>query len=191
MVQESPKIDHRTAGDVEAELQQALLKLRDRNPDWANFDPGAGLSRAMVGIFSRLTEIVIRRLNGVPEKNFLAFLDLLGAAPLPPQPARVPLTFTLAAGVVTEAVVRPGTQVAAPPAEGEKEPTIYETERELVVTAARLDSVFCANPTRTGTLIAMFSSTLPCLQVSQSSRATSASSTSSTSGTTPFSVCPR
>ena len=146
MVQESPKIDHRTAGDVEAELQQALLKLRDRNPDWANFDPGAGLSRAMVGIFSRLTEIVIRRLNGVPEKNFLAFLDLLGAAPLPPQPARVPLTFTLAAGVVTEAVVRPGTQVAAPPAEGEKEPTIYETERELVVTAARLDSVFLREP---------------------------------------------
>ncbi len=146
MVQESPKIDHRTAGHVEAELQQALLQLRDRNPEWANFDPGAGLSRAMTGIFSRLAEIVIRRLNGVPEKNFLAFLDLLGAAPLPPQPARVPLTFTLAAGVVTEAVVRPGTQVAAPPAEGEKEPTIYETERELVVTAARLDSVFVREP---------------------------------------------
>lgn len=146
MVQESPKIDRRTAGDVEAELQQALFQLRDRNPEWANFEPGAGLSRAMVGIFSRLTEIVIRRLNGVPEKNFLAFLDLLGAAPLPPQPARVPLTFTLAAGVVAEAVVRPGTQVAAPPAEGEKEPTIYETERELVVTAARLDSVFVREP---------------------------------------------
>jgi hypothetical protein len=146
VVQESPKIDRRTAGDVEAELQEALLQLRDRDPEWANFEPGFGLSSAMIGIFSRLAEIVIRRLNGVPEKNFLAFLDLLGAAPLPPQPARVPLTFTLAAGVVAEAVVRPGTQVAAPPAEGEKEPIIYETERELVVTAARLDSVFVREP---------------------------------------------
>lgn len=146
MVVESPKIDRRTAGDVQAELQQALLRLRDRDPQWANFEPGLGLSRAMVGIFSRLAEVVIRRLNGAPEKNFLAFLDLLGAALLPPQPARVPLTFNLAAGVVTEAVVPPGTQVAAPPAEGEKEPIIYETERELVVSAARLDSVFVREP---------------------------------------------
>lgn len=146
MLQESPKIDRRTAGDVEAELQQALLALQGRDPAWAKFEPGVGLSRAMVGIFSWLAEIVIRRLNGVPEKNFLAFLDLLGAALLPPQPARVPLTFSLAAGVVAEAVVPGGTQVAAPPAEGEKEPIIYETERELVVTAARLDSVFVREP---------------------------------------------
>src|SRR2546425_7272320 len=91
-------------------------------------------------------EILVERLNRAPDKNFLAFVDLLGAAPLPPQPARAPLAFSLAAASPTDAVVPAGTRVAAPPAEGEKEPILFETERELVVTAARLDSVFVRAP---------------------------------------------
>src|SRR3712207_1943892 len=92
------KIDSRAAADIEVGLVSALNDLRGRDPAWAEFEPGAGLSGAMIRIFGRLAEIVIRRLNGVPEKNFLAFLDPLGASPMPPQPARAPLTFTLAAG---------------------------------------------------------------------------------------------
>src|SRR5207245_9849717 len=76
----------------------------------------------------------------------LAFVGLLGAAPLPPQPARAPLAFSLAAASPTDAVVPAGTRVAAPPADGEKEPILFETERELVVTAARPDSVFVRAP---------------------------------------------
>ena len=146
MAYDPPKIDKRASADIEVELVSKLNELRELDREWEDFEPGVGLSGAMIRIFGRLSEIVIRRLNGVPEKNFLAFLDLLGASPLPPQPARVPLTFTLAAGSVADSVVPAGTQVAAPPAEGEKEPVIYETERELVVTAARLDSVFVREP---------------------------------------------
>ena len=142
MPYDPPKIDRRSAADIKTWL---LSELKG-DPALAGFEPGAGLSGAMIGIFGRLAEIVIRRLNGVPEKNFLAFLDLLGASVLPPQPARVPLTFTLAAGTTANSVVRAGTQVAAPPAEGEKEPVIYETERELVVTSVKLDSVFVREP---------------------------------------------
>ncbi|NEO15015.1 MULTISPECIES: putative baseplate assembly protein [unclassified Moorena] len=108
--------------------------------------PVQGRSAAIVNIFARFAEIIIERLNQVPDKNFLAFLDLLGASRLPPQPARVPLTFSLAAGTIVDAVVPKGTQVAAPPAEGEQDPVIFETERELVVTAAKLDSVFVRDP---------------------------------------------
>ncbi|HWS90128.1 MAG TPA: putative baseplate assembly protein [Pyrinomonadaceae bacterium] len=146
MTGEPPKIDPRSATAVAQELRQELSKLAGLDPAWADFNPDVGLSRAMIGIFSRLAEIVIRRLNDVPGKNQLAFLNLLGASMLPPQPARVPLTFTLTAGSTTDSVVPAGTQVAAPPAEGEKEPVIYETERELVVTAARLDSAFVREP---------------------------------------------
>ena len=82
----------------------------------------------------------------MPDKNFLAFLDLLGASRLPPQPARVPLTFSLAAGSAVPAVVPARTQVAAPPGPGEKDPTIFETEREFVVTPATLTSAFSRDP---------------------------------------------
>lgn len=104
--------------------------------------PLQGTRAALVNIFARFSEIIIERLNQVPDKNFLAFLDLLGASRLPPQPARVPLTFSLAAGTTVDAVVPKRTQVAAPPGEGEKDPVIFETERELVVSAAKLESIF-------------------------------------------------
>ncbi|MGB7922520.1 MAG: putative baseplate assembly protein [Pyrinomonadaceae bacterium] len=135
----APKIDERTAHDA----QELCVVLMDMP---APFDPKKGVSGALVGAFSRLVELIIERLNNVPDKNFLAFLDLLGASPLAPQPARVPLTFSLAAGSAVDAVVPAGTQVAAPPAEGEKEPTIFETEEELVVTAAQLAGIFVREP---------------------------------------------
>ena len=105
-------------------------------------------SAALISIISRFGELVIERLNQAPDKSFLAFLDLLGAAPLPPEPARVPLTFTVASGSATDAVVPAGTQVAAAPAEGEKTPVIFETERELTAVAASLQTLIAVDAER-------------------------------------------
>ena len=142
----SPNIDQRTAGEI-AKQVQTLLKVY--TPDWKEFDPTGqptGVSAALIGVFARLSELIIQRLNEAPQKNFLAFLDLLGASRLPPQPARVPLTFFLAAGSAVDGLVLAGTQVAAPPLKGEKDPVIFETERELVVTAAQLAALFVRDP---------------------------------------------
>ncbi len=98
--------------------------------------PDAG--GALIRIFARMAEQVIERLNQLPEKNFLAFLDLIGARLEAPQPARVPLTFELAAGSPAGALVSARTRVAATPAEGEEEPVVFETERDLVLTRTRL-----------------------------------------------------
>ena len=97
-----------------------------------------GVSAALIGVFAGFAEVIVERLNKVPHKNFLAFLDLLGAAPQPPRSARVALTFLPARGSRQHALVPAGTRVAAPPGSGEKEPVVFETERELVVTAARV-----------------------------------------------------
>jgi hypothetical protein len=142
MIPKAPKIDSRTAVEVAAQVR-ALL--RDFTPEW-KADAADSLAAALIAIFARYSEIIIQRLNEAPRKNFLAFLDLLGASLLPPQPARAPLTFSLAAGSPVGGVVPAGTQVAAPPAEGETQPVIYETERELVVTAAQLDAIFTRDP---------------------------------------------
>ncbi|HKX29300.1 MAG TPA: hypothetical protein VJ302_16510, partial [Blastocatellia bacterium] len=146
MTTEAPKIDPRTARNIAEEVQR-LLKVYA--PAWNEVDASgqaAGMSGALIGIFSRFAEIIIQRLNRAPQKNFLAFLDLLGGALLPPQPARVPLTFSLAAGSPVDGIVPAGTRVAAPPGEGETEPVLYETERQLVVTAAQLDALFVLDP---------------------------------------------
>ncbi|NEQ11309.1 MAG: hypothetical protein F6K37_37080, partial [Moorea sp. SIO4E2] len=140
MAIKAPKIDSRTAETIAAQVQQLLEQYTGETKDLE------GTSGAIVNIFARFGEIIIERLNQVPNKNFLAFLDLLGASRLPPQPARVPLTFSLAGGTTVDAVVPKGTQVAAPPAEREQDPVIFETERELVVTAAKLESIFVRDP---------------------------------------------
>ncbi|MBW4423095.1 MAG: putative baseplate assembly protein [Nostoc desertorum CM1-VF14] len=145
MVDKIPKIDKRTSADIEKQVKDLLFK---KSMGWqepssdAGKSQGKGISIALIKIFARYCEIIIERLNKVPEKNFLAFLDLLGASRLPPQPARVPLTFSLSDKSTVDAVVPKGTQIAAQLATGEKQPVIFETENELVVTAAKLESIF-------------------------------------------------
>ncbi len=101
------------------------------------------LGTALVAVFARFAELVIERLNQAPDKNLLAFLDLLGSPRLPPQPARVPLSFSLAEGAVVDTVVPAGTQVGAA---GDGQPLLFETERDLVVTSVRLAAVLVRDP---------------------------------------------
>ncbi|NET44636.1 MAG: baseplate protein J [Okeania sp. SIO2B3] len=95
-----------------------------------------------------MVKSVSDRLNQVPEKNFLAFLDLIGGKLLPPQPAKVPLTFYLAEGSPVDGLVPAYTQVSALPAEGSDEEIVFETDQELVVTTAQLKAVFVREPSQ-------------------------------------------
>jgi hypothetical protein len=140
-----PKIDDRTAFDLAKNVRGLLSKYLKDFCGWPEDPRRAGAAEALIRIFARYGDLVIDRLNRAPEKNFLAFLDLLGASPLPPQPARVPLTFYLSAQKAGSALVPALTQVAAQPAKGEQQPIIFETERELVVTSAKLDALFVKN----------------------------------------------
>jgi hypothetical protein len=151
-----PLVDARTAEDVARQVR-ALLAFYA--PPWGAYEktpepggravaPPEDNAHALIDIFSRFAEIIIQRLNKNPEKNLLAFLDMLGISILPPQPARVPLTFFLTAGSLTDGLVPAGTQVAAPPAGGASEPLVFETERELTVVAARLAAAFTRDPAR-------------------------------------------
>ena len=69
-----PLLDTRTIDDIMAGLKkQAQADL----PNWVQSptdDPGVMLQR----IFARLLEITLQRLNHVPDKNLLAFLDAMG-----------------------------------------------------------------------------------------------------------------
>lgn len=149
MNQPTPKIDPRTAGDIFDQVVEMLNQKNERAPNEANgsaLQLGKGTSGALIRIFARFAELITDRLNRVPEKNLLAFLDLLGASLMPPKSARAPLTFLLAEAASGGAIVRAGTQVAAIAMKGEKEPVVFETERELVVTSSRLIAAFTRDP---------------------------------------------
>jgi Baseplate J-like protein len=140
----APLVDERTAARLREDVTAALAA--NLGETWVA--AGDQASAALIGIVARFGEIVIERLNQAPDKNLLAFLDLLGTTPLSPEPARVPLTFTVAAGSATDAIVPAGTQVAAPPADGEKDPVVFETERELTAIAATLQTLVAVDAER-------------------------------------------
>ena len=133
---QAPNVDERTAREISADVRELLSSVR-----WPEDEQKGAFDSALIHVFARFSELIIHRLNQAPEKNFLAFLDLLGVSQLPMQAARVPITFSIAAGSTSCVRVPAGTQIAAAPSEGEKKPVIFETERELVVTPARLDSL--------------------------------------------------
>ena len=140
----APRIDRRPPEELVATTERLL----QRYTGWQATTNGNELGRVLVRVFARLASLVVDRLNQVPEKGFLAFLDLLGLELLPPRPARVPLTFTLAAGSPVDALVPAGTRVATSPAEGETTPVVFETERDLVVVRSQLVAALTREPGR-------------------------------------------
>src|SRR6516164_10869636 len=65
-------------------------------PQTGDPDLATSLILAFAGMMGQLRD----RVNRVPDRNFLAFLNLLGADPTPPRPSQVPLTFSLSGGNV-------------------------------------------------------------------------------------------
>ncbi len=137
----APKIDDRRLQDLVAEAKR-LAKIYC--PEWeapVAGDPGL----ALIYLFARMMETIIERLNKVPEKSFLAFLDLFRVQLRPPQPARVPVTFQLVDGAPDDVLVVKGTQVATKKS-GETLAVVFETEEDLTVVRPKLVSCITLNP---------------------------------------------
>ncbi len=131
---------------IDATLAQQISQIKGLGPVSVMTGPDAG--QALINLFAHFTRLVLDRLNRAPDKNFLAFLDLIGTRIMPPQPSRVPLTFRLASGSPVDAFVPAFTPVASPAAEGEEEETVFETERDLVVTRSQLIAVLVRDADR-------------------------------------------
>ncbi len=148
----APPIDGRSFDDLVAETETLIHRYTcDCGKDTlcASWRDGAGGARdALIRIFCHMAEKVVHRLNRIPERSLLAFLDLIGVTRQPPQAARVPLTFTPASGAESEALVPAATTVAATQLEGESGPVLFETERDLVLTPARLTHCFTRDPVK-------------------------------------------
>jgi hypothetical protein len=98
---------------VDGRDQQALLEdlrgLAEQYTDqWDPNSPDNGT--VLLQIASRFGADVIQRLESVPEKHRLAFLDELGFDREPPQAARLPLTVTVSSDLDRNVAIPGGTQ---------------------------------------------------------------------------------
>src|SRR5437867_1056530 len=134
---QAPTIDNRRFADILAEARTLIPRY---TPEWTDLndnDPGM----ALVQLFAWMTEMLMFRMNQVPELNYVKFLQLLGIELRPAEPARAEITFPLSETQPEPTITIPvRTQVAAAGAVGE-EPVIFETDESLIALAAQLKRV--------------------------------------------------
>jgi len=76
--------------------------------------------------------LILYRLNQVPEKNFIKFLDLLGVTLSPANPATTDLTFGLTSPLDFPIKIRRGTEIATRRTEAE-DAIVFTTDQELII----------------------------------------------------------
>lgn len=123
-----PQLDDRHWEDLVSEAIELIPKYC---PEWTNHnasDPGITL----IELFAWLIEVLLYRLNRVGDKNYIAFLNLMGIDLQPPHPADVDLTFSLVPGARNFQVIPAGTSIATN-YKNDEPPIVFETVNELVV----------------------------------------------------------
>lgn len=89
-----PRLDDRHYDDI---VREARALIPQYTPEWTHLgdsDPGMTL----VQLFAWMTEMTLYRLNRVPDKTYIHFLNFIGEERRPAKPALAPLSFALRAG---------------------------------------------------------------------------------------------
>ncbi|MGF7031706.1 hypothetical protein J2T17_002620 [Paenibacillus mucilaginosus] len=135
-----PVIDRR-------DLVQIISRMREMvpayTPEW-HFnpdDPDAGT--VLFLLFADMLQSNIKRLNRVPQKQFTAFLNMLGISLQPALPAAGYAVFELAAGTLTTVPLPAGTPVSGLAADGAE--LAFETTEPVRLTPASVVDLYHAS----------------------------------------------
>lgn len=137
----TPNLDDRRFQDL---VDDAKRLVQQRCPEWTDHnvsDPGVTL----IETFAFLVDTLLYRLNRVPDRLYVKFLELIGQRLEPPAAARVELTFWLATPQPRAVVVPADTGVTSP-RNGSDEPLLFMTTQDLVIPPAHLLHVARATP---------------------------------------------
>jgi len=131
----APRLDDRRFQDIVDDAKRRIHRLC---PDWTDHnvsDPGV----ALIELYAWMTEMILYRLNQVPDRLYLKFLELMGIELYGNAAATTQLIFQLTAPQAEPVRVPAGIQVATERA-GAEEPVIFMTDAETVVMPPRLVS---------------------------------------------------
>jgi predicted phage baseplate assembly protein len=123
-----PDLDDRRFQDL---VDDAKRMVQQRCPEWSDHnvsDPGVTL----IETFAFMVDQLLYRLNRVPDRMYVTFLDLIGLTLYPTTAAIADVTFWLSAPQPEPVVVAAGVEVATVRTE-EDEAIVFSTTDELVV----------------------------------------------------------
>ncbi len=130
MVLPAPNLDDRTFQDIVDEAKRLIPRY---TPEWTNHnvsDPGV----ALIELFAWMSEMVLYRVNQVPDRLFVHFLNLVGIEPFPPSVAKAQVTFWLSAVQDVPVTVPAGLQVTTTADQRNAETAVvFSTVDELTI----------------------------------------------------------
>lgn len=103
-----PNLDDRRFQDL---VDEAKRLVQQKCPEWTDHnvsDPGVTL----IELFAWMTDQVVYRLNRVPDRHYVKFLELIGVTLYPATAARTQVTFWLSAPQPDVVTIAAATQVA-------------------------------------------------------------------------------
>ncbi len=123
-----PQLDDRRFQDI---VDEAKMLIPRYCPEWTDHnvsDPGVTL----IELFAWMTDLTLYRLNRVPEKNYLRFMELLGIRLKQPVAARADISFWLSAPQPGPITIYRGTEVATVRT-GDQQAIVFSTDHDLVL----------------------------------------------------------
>jgi hypothetical protein len=137
------KLDDRSYQEIR---DDAVANIVKHCPEWTNHnasDPGI----TIIELLSSMSEDIITRLNQVPDKNYLAFLDLIGIKQRLPRPSSTYVTFKLSEGYQNATpkkstiLIQEGSVIATNP-KGDEESLLFETTKDLYISNTNLLHIY-------------------------------------------------
>jgi predicted phage baseplate assembly protein len=131
-----PNLDDRRFQDL---VDDAKRLVQRRCPEWTDHnvsDPGVTL----IETFAFMTDQLLFRLNQVPDRMYVKFLEMIGLRLLAATPAKTAVTFWLSAPAVANVGITTGTTVATRRSDSE-ESIIFNTREDLQIIPCSLQDV--------------------------------------------------
>lgn len=132
----APNLDDRRFQDLVDDAKRMVMR---RCPEWTDHnvsDPGVTL----IETFAFMTDQLLFRLNQVPDRLYVKFLELIGLRLIPATPAQANVTFWLSAPAIVSVGIAAGTDVATLRTE-QDESIVFSTGLDLQIVPCALDRV--------------------------------------------------
>lgn len=112
-------------------VDEAKKRIPHYSPEWTDHnvsDPGVTL----IELLAWMTEIILYRLNQVPDLHFIKFMEMLGIQLQEPHPAHTNVTFWLTAPQQAPVLIPRGTEVSTTQTEMHS-PIVFTTDGEFAI----------------------------------------------------------
>ena len=133
----APILDDRHFQDIVDEAKKRIPHYCKEWTDHNVSDPGV----TFIELFAWMTDMLLYRLNQVPDRHYIKFMEMMGVSLRGPVSAQVPITFWLSAPQPQVMTIPSGTEVASTQTETVT-PIIFTTDEMLHIQPPEMEAIF-------------------------------------------------